>query len=348
MNGSVFYLGVVLVLAMLSPPAQAQRKKDATFLNNYCLKCHNAENHKGDVRLDKLALRMTGANHEQWEEVIHKIQRGEMPPEDAQQPTADERRAFLFEATRLLTRYEEDTAVVRDPLMRLTNEQIAHSIQDLLHTHEHIAAQLIGDPIDKHGFSRQSELNLSGSYLELYTDALEQIIKRAMPPLVPVRPDMFRIVGNDWEKCHWAGDNYLYLGHRRLYEGPKWIGDDFEIPLPPKHEYRMFLRENRSKGRFRIKLTLRNEPPTYGYGEHYLIKPGLPIATPVQGQNTLIDLTKPRTIQISNDNIYQVDVILKPPINVVVTADASKLQERLVAAWGLNGNTQSESNQAWG
>jgi hypothetical protein len=344
MNGSVFYLGVILVFSILASSAQAERKKDTTFLNNYCLKCHSAENHKGDVRLDKLALRMTGANHEQWEEVIHKIQRGEMPPEDAKQPTANERRTFLSEASRLLTRYEEDTKVVRDPLMRLTNDQIAHSLQDLLHTHEHIADQLIGDPIDKHGFSRQAELNLSGSYLKLYTDALEQIIERAMPPLVPVRPEVFRIVGNDWEKCHWAGDNYLYLGHRRLYEGPKWIGDDFEIPLPPKHEYRMFLRENRSKGRFRIKLTLRNEPPTYGYGEHFLIKPGSPIATPVQGQNTLIDLTKPRTVQISKDNIYQVDVILKPPTNVMVTADASKLQEGLVAVWGLNGNTQSESN----
>ena len=135
MKGSVFYLGVVLVLALLSSSAQAQRKKDAAFLNNYCLKCHNAEKHKGDVRLDKLTLRITGANHELWEEVIHKIQRGEMPPEDAQQPTADERRTFLSEATRLLTRYEEGTSVVRDPLMRLTNEQIAHSIQDLLHTH---------------------------------------------------------------------------------------------------------------------------------------------------------------------------------------------------------------------
>ena len=54
-----------------------------------------------------------------------------------------------------------------------------------------------------------------------------------MPNLEPVRPDVFRIAGNDWEKCHWAGDNYLYLGHRRLYEGPKWIGDDFEIRYPP-------------------------------------------------------------------------------------------------------------------
>ena len=228
-------------------------------------------------------------------------------------------------------------------MTRLTNNQIAHSLQDLLKTHEHIADQLIGDPVDKHGFSRQSELDLSGSYLQLNTDALEQIIERAMPPINPIRPDVFRIAGNDWEKCHWAGDNYLYVGHRRLYEGPKWIGDDFEIPIPPKHEYRMFLRENRSKGRFRIKLTLRNEPPTYGYGEHFLIKPGLAIAKAVPGQEVLKNLAKPRTVQIPEEGIYQVDVFLNPPRNPAVAADPSKLEQGLVSAWGLNGDTQSES-----
>jgi len=345
MNGSICHLWVMFVLSMLASSAQAEEKKEIVFLNNYCLKCHNAENHKGDVRLDQLALSVTGDNHDLWTVIVHKIQRGEMPPKDARQPREDQRRAFLSVAIRLLTRYEEDTNEVRDPLMRLTNDQIAHSLQDLLHTHEHIADQLIGDPIDKHGFSRQAEFDLSGSYLKLYTDALEQIIERAMPPLVPVRPDVFRIVSNDWEKCHWAGDNYLYLGHRRLYEGPKWLGDDFEIPIPPKHEYRMFLRENRSKGRFRIKLTLRNEPPTYGYGEHFLIKPGAPIAKPVAGQKVIKDLTKPLTIQIPKEGIYQVDVLLNPPTKVTITPDASKLQQGLVGAWGLNGNAQSESNR---
>ncbi|MEE3371035.1 MAG: DUF1592 domain-containing protein [Planctomycetota bacterium] len=244
--------------------AVSAEKREDVFLKTYCVKCHNTEEHKGAIRLDQLALPVTGDNHELWKKVVHNIQRGDMPPENAKHPKAEQRRAFLAEAIRLFTRYEEDTTEVRDPLVRLTNNQIAHSLQDLLQTHEHIADQLIGDPVDKHGFSRQTELDLSGSYLQLYTNALEQVVERAMPNIEPARPDVFRIVGNDWEKCHWAGDNYLYVGHRRLYEGPKWIGDDFEIPLPPRHEYRMFLRENRSKGRFRIRLTLRNEPPENG------------------------------------------------------------------------------------
>ncbi|MGY8770268.1 MAG: DUF1592 domain-containing protein [Pirellulales bacterium] len=315
------------------------------FLKTYCVKCHDAKKHKGDVRLDQLALRVTGDNKELWEEVVHNLQRGDMPPEKTLQPTAQERQAFLAEVILNLEKYTAESNANSDPLVRLTNNQIAHSLQDLLQTHEHIADQLIGDPIDKHGFSRQTELDLSGSYLQLYADAIEAIIERAMPNIEPARPDVFRIAGNDWEKCHWAGDNYLYKEYRRLYEGPKWIGDKFEIPIPPKHEYRMFLRENRSKGRFRIKLTLRNEPPTYGYGEHFLIKRGTTIAKPIPGQVVLKDLTAPRTVQIPKTGIYQVDVFLKPPTDVVVTADASKLQQGLVGAWGLNGDAQSESKR---
>jgi hypothetical protein len=203
------------------------------FLKTYCVKCHNSEKHKGDVRLDQLALSVTSENQELWKEVIHNLQRGDMPPEDARRPTDTERQAFLAEVIPNLEKYEAESNATSDPLVRLTNNQIAHSLQDLLQTHEHIADQLIGDPIDKHGFSRQAELDLSGSYLQLYAEALEQIIERAMPTIEPARPDVFHISGNDWEKCHWAGDNYLYQGYRHLYEGPKWIGGNFEIRYHP-------------------------------------------------------------------------------------------------------------------
>ena len=347
MKCSVFHQWILFVIALVASSAQAafaDGNPDVTFLKTYCVKCHGADEHKGDVRLDQLTLGVKSENQELWKEVIHNLQRGDMPPEDARQPADTERQAFLAEVIRNLEKYAAESNATSDPLVRLTNNQIAHSLQDLLQTHEHIADQLIGDPVDKHGFSRQAELDLSGSYLQLYANALEQIIERAMPDIEPARPDVFRIAGNDWEKCHWAGDNYLYQGYRRLYEGPKWIGDDFEIPIPPKHEYRMFLRENRSKGRFRIKLTLRNEPPTYGYGEHFLIKPGSAIAKPVDGQKVLKELASPRTVQIPKEGIYQVDVFLKPPTEVI-TADASRLQQGLVGVWGLDGDAQSESKR---
>ena len=325
----------VACVACSTAAAVSAEKDRAAFLKTYCVKCHNAEKHKGDVRLDQLSLRVTDENHELWEEVLHNIQRGDMPPEDAKQPKADERRAFLAEAIGTLTRYEEDAKGGRDPLMCLTNNQIAHSLQDLLNTHQHIAAELIGDPVDKHGYSRQTELGLSGAYLQLYAKSVARVVARAIPDPEAPAPAAYRVLGNDWEKRHWASHYAIATGRRRLYAGPQWLGDKFEIPLPPKHEHRMFLRDNSSEGRFRIALTVLNEPPSYGYGEHFLLKPGIPIAKPASGQVVLKDLTKPRTVQIPQAGIYQVDVALKPPTKVTVTADSSRLRQGLVGAWGI-------------
>ncbi|MCH1442088.1 MAG: DUF1592 domain-containing protein [Rubripirellula sp.] len=267
MSYSVLQRWILFVIALVASAehsAVANRNRDGGFLKTHCVKCHGVDKPKGDVRLEQLRLPVNSDNHELWKEVVQNIQRGDMPPRDAEQPTDTQRQAFLAEIIPKLEKYAAESSAGPDPFLRLTNSQIANSIQDLLQTHEHIADQLISDPVDKHGYSRQAELDLSSSYLQLYARALEQVVERAMPDIEPTQPDVFRIVGNDWEKCHWAGDNYLYVGHRRLYEGPQWIGDDFEIPIPPRHEYRMFLRENRSKGRFRIRLTLRNEPPKNG------------------------------------------------------------------------------------
>ena len=96
---------LVVHFASSAAVAVSAEKNRAAFLKTYCVKCHNAEKHKGDVRLDQLALRVTDENHELWKEVIHNIQRGDMPPEDAKQPKQDERRAFLAEAIGALTRY---------------------------------------------------------------------------------------------------------------------------------------------------------------------------------------------------------------------------------------------------
>ena len=339
------YLITVCIIALSASMTGAEERAPGhAFFKKNCVKCHNAEKHKGDVRLDQLSLRVTGENHELWEEVVHNLQRGDMPPEDAKQPKAEERQAFLSEAIGSLTRYEVDVKGTRDPLMRLTNNQIAHSLQDLLHTHQHIAAELIGDPGDKHGYSRQTELGLSGPYIQLYAKSLARAVARAIPDPEAPAPAPYLVMGNDWEKCHWSGAYFRALGRRRLYEGPQWLGDKFEIPLPPKHEHRMFLRDNSSEGRFRIALTVLNEPPTYGYGEHFLLKPGTPIAKPASGQVVLKDLTKPLTVQIPKEGIYQVDVV-KPPANVVLNPDSSKLEQGLVGAWGLNGDAQSESKR---
>ena len=108
-----FILVLVVLFSSLTGVAVSAEKNRAAFLKTYCVKCHNAEKHKGDIRLDQLSLPVTGDNHELWKEVIHNIQRGDMPPKNAKHPKQNERRAFLAETIKPLTRYE-DTKKQRD------------------------------------------------------------------------------------------------------------------------------------------------------------------------------------------------------------------------------------------
>jgi hypothetical protein len=88
------FLGMVLSTLHAADPAPL--KPDA-FLSRYCLDCHDADVQKGDRRLDDLPLKVGTdiANAERWQEVLHQIQLGEMPPAKKKQPTDDERRALL-------------------------------------------------------------------------------------------------------------------------------------------------------------------------------------------------------------------------------------------------------------
>lgn len=236
------------------------------FFKENCVKCHNANKKKGGVRLDNLPATITAENSHLWEDIVHNVQRGDMPPEDEKQPTAVARAAFGKWALNSLAKFEADTKGPPDPLLRLTNRQIALSVQDILGVDLDITSLLIQDPVDKHGFSTQAELDISGSYLQLYFDALRKAVSLAVP--APDQKEaVYQVVGNDWER-----HNYLTKWElskrspRRLYRGDdkKWLGEAFKLPLVPQHEHKMFLEDNRQEGPFRIRIFVRNEPATDG------------------------------------------------------------------------------------
>ena len=58
--GIYFALLLVAYFASSFDAAVSADKNRAVFLKTYCVKCHYADKHKGDVRLDQLALRVTG------------------------------------------------------------------------------------------------------------------------------------------------------------------------------------------------------------------------------------------------------------------------------------------------
>jgi len=63
-----------------------------SFIGNYCVTCHNADEQNGEVRLDHLAVRISNAAiAQQWRDVLDILNTGDMPPKTAsKRPSQDE------------------------------------------------------------------------------------------------------------------------------------------------------------------------------------------------------------------------------------------------------------------
>jgi hypothetical protein len=112
----------------------ASLKPDA-FLSRYCLRCHDAEVRKGDRRLDDLPLSI-GTDRpiaERWQEVLHQLQLGEMPPAGKEQPSDAERRALLAWIDEQLVDAQSNAQDRGGHVVhrRLSRAEYLHTVQDL-------------------------------------------------------------------------------------------------------------------------------------------------------------------------------------------------------------------------
>lgn len=64
------------------------------FVRKYCVECHRAEKPDAEIRFDALTGDVAKEGS-QWAVVVEQLQARVMPPEDAKQPTDDERKSFL-------------------------------------------------------------------------------------------------------------------------------------------------------------------------------------------------------------------------------------------------------------
>src|SRR3989442_571608 len=63
------------------------------LLNEYCLKCHSTEKHKGDLDLERFSSLNEVKRHPKvWQRVVEQLADNEMPPKDKPQPTPAEKK----------------------------------------------------------------------------------------------------------------------------------------------------------------------------------------------------------------------------------------------------------------
>lgn len=136
-----FLVAIFFILATANAAAaeisQGLPKAKATlepFLQTYCFRCHGEERQKGQVRFDEVEWEITNNdNAQRWQDVLDQLNGGDMPPEDAKQPSNEELAAALdsltgavLEARQRLTDHGGEIK-----MRRLNRREYSATIRDL-------------------------------------------------------------------------------------------------------------------------------------------------------------------------------------------------------------------------
>lgn len=173
----------IVALALIVPDAlqaaDAFRDRIVPFVKEYCVECHNKETSEGELNLTQYtSVEMLGEHYRQWEHVISFMQKGEMPPDDAKQPSAETRAEIMTTIAQLLK--EEARKLSGDPGVvlprRLTNSEYNYTIRDLTGVDIQPARSFPVDPASGEGFNNTGEaLVMSPSLFKKYYAGAQEV-----------------------------------------------------------------------------------------------------------------------------------------------------------------------------
>ena len=219
----LFPLSLVVVAsgwALLSgaPPARAAAQGQESlekivrpFFQENCTKCHGEKKQKGDLRVDTLVIDFDSPKTMgHWEEIMNRINSGDMPPEDVDKRPKPEDIARVAEwiSSQLLEAdsARQSSAGERVAFRKLTREEYANTMRDLLGVKYDVTdpTGLPEDP-DWHGIQRiGSVLTLSPAHVEKYLAAADSLLSEALslgpaPPREVVHWSPFDMRGGGWK-----------------------------------------------------------------------------------------------------------------------------------------------------
>ena len=187
----LFIVLLAVIVRSAAPSADAQQapataaptaaSAEATFLNQYCIGCHNQRAKIGGLALDVLDVSRVGPASETWEKVVKKIRTGMMPPSGAKRPERSALDRFASELeSRLDKAVDTNAALVTPALHRLNRTEYANAIRDLLALDINVNTLLPADGSSQ-GFDNLAEaLAVSPSLIQGYVSAAMKISRLAV------------------------------------------------------------------------------------------------------------------------------------------------------------------------
>ena len=166
------------------------------FLAQNCFSCHGNKKQENDLNLQSFDTRASLIAHrEQWDEVIGKLRRGEMPPLEEEQPPEEQRQAVAAWLARELERIDASTPP--DPgrvtARRLNRTEYNNTIKELLGVDLRPADDFPQDDAG-YGFDNIADvLSLSPVLMEKYVSAADRVARVAVFGPPPMEPTLARL-----------------------------------------------------------------------------------------------------------------------------------------------------------
>jgi hypothetical protein len=160
--------------AIQADAQQAFKKGVVPFMKNYCVECHSNRRTKGGLNFEP-ALNMPGESSAslKWTQAFANVSAHDMPPDDADQPTDEERRTFLNSLGKIkyLSARDPGPFVIR----RLTKVEFGNTLHDLFGVDPSIAAEL-PDEVPGEGYLNSLSPMQTEQYLGIANEVLDRIL----------------------------------------------------------------------------------------------------------------------------------------------------------------------------
>ncbi len=158
------------------------------FLTQHCIACHGEKKQRADRRLDTLTGEIANSNAlADYQDILDQLNLGEMPPEEAPQPTTAARRQVIAWLTARIARYhaEAEPAARETVLRRLNGREYNNTLRDLLKLNMSIYNPAGNFPRERethHLDNNGATLVTSGHLLDRYLAAAESAVERVIQP----------------------------------------------------------------------------------------------------------------------------------------------------------------------
>jgi hypothetical protein len=159
--------------AMQSAAQKAFKQHAEPFVKEYCLECHSNRRSKAGLNFE-VAVRKPGdpAFARKWMEAIANVNAHDMPPDDADQPSEDERKRFLDALAQI--KY----LAARDPgpfvIRRLTKVEYGNTLHDFLGVDAALTKEL-PDEVPGEGYLNSLSPMQTEQYLGIANAALQKM-----------------------------------------------------------------------------------------------------------------------------------------------------------------------------